>query len=295
VSPTVTSVERRERLPILSASPLSVSHADYFGSPGLSWSVLREMANSPLHFRKRREQPIPDSDTLRLGRATHTAVLEPHRFLADYVLWEGGRRAGKVWEEFTAVAEAAGKTVLTDDQYTAALEMRDAVRSHPVAAPYLEAGIAERPIYWTDSDTGIACRARPDLISTSKPAVVELKTARSTDARLFGNSAAHLSYHGQLAFYVDGMAAQPGFGVLPAVIIAVEKDSLDVSVFTVDAEDALYAGQALYRELLAKVAACEASGKWPGRCEREIALQLPAWSYPEDDGIDGLTFGEGSK
>ena len=76
----------------------------------------------------------------------HTAILEPDRFLRDYVLWES-RRQGKKWEAFAEVN--GSKTILTDNQYTQAIAMRDAVAEHPEAGPLMKKrGDSEVTVIW---------------------------------------------------------------------------------------------------------------------------------------------------
>lgn len=256
---------------------------DYDALDAVNWSTLRELARSPLHYRWALDHPRRDTDTFRLGRATHTAILEPERFLADYVLWTGGARRGHEWEAFAAAADERCATVLTSAQYETCLAMGSAVRGNPLAAPYLAGLETEVMVTWTDEATGLACKGRLDgLLRAPDPIVVELKTARTIDARRFAADMAALGYHCQLAHYVAGVRA--AFGIdARAVLIVVEKDGPhDVMVAPLDPDGALWTGDNERLALLRRLAECRASDRWPGRYEAEQDLVLPPWCFPKE-------------
>lgn len=264
--------------------------AEYAALDAVNWSTLKVLRRSPLHYQHARANPRADADYLAMGRAVHTAVLEPDRFALDYAIWTGERRAGKAWEAFKEAN--AARTILTEREYGTCLAIRDAVRAHPRAAAYLERGQAERAIVWTDAATGLRCKARLDFISSSRPAVVDLKTARSVEPRRFGTASAQLLYHGQLAFYRAGWRAVTGADLDP-VILAVESEAPhDVVVYRFE-EETRDEGDALAAALLEQLAERRRSGDWPGidRGEEQL-LALPRWALPDDDGADdlGITF-----
>ena len=269
--------------------PVAMPREKYDAIEAVHWTALKEMRKSALHYRYREGTPLEDTPRLMLGRAVHTAVLELERFLLDYALFEGERRAGKVWDAFEA--QHAGKTILKRPEYELCLAMRRAVMEHPVAAPYLAKGRPEHVVTWTDEATGLACKARPDWICDvpGKAALLDLKTTSTVDATLFGSNVARMGYYAQLAFYRQGLVAN---GLpMAAKIVAVEAaPPHDVAVF--DAAEALHAGDEEVAELLAAIAGCRESGAWPGRYgAAEQVLHLPAWFYTEAEAAAGLPFG----
>lgn len=261
--------------------------AAYSKINAVNWSTLKEMRKSPKHYQHALTHPREDTPAMALGRATHTAVFEPDRFALEYAVWKGERRAGKDWEAFKAAHES--ETILRIDDYKRAIAIRDAVRSHPVASRYLVDGHAEQTITWRDEETGIACKARLDWHRKSPRVLVDLKTANDIEKRKFGQAAARLGYHGQIAFYSDGLASSMRSQLDEVVIIAAESDApYDVAVFRIDA-DVLYAGRELYRDLLCRVAGCFELGAWPGRYNERESLELPEWAFGDDDDNEGLT------
>lgn len=246
---------------------------------GINWSVLRAMADSPAHFRYRQSHEREDTPAMALGRAIHTAVLEPDRFMVEYAYFDGPRRAGKAWEEFAAVNE--GRTILKPDEYERVLAIRDAVRAHKVARRLLRFGEPEVSIQWTDPETRMLLKARPDWLAPGGT-LVDLKSTRTVEARTFGRLAVRMHYVEQLAFYRMGLAAR-GHEDGPAYIIAVESDGPhDVGVFELD-EDTLYAGEQTVRELLGRVKDYRGWRRPPGRYPGLETLDVPPWFFAADD------------
>lgn len=251
---------------------------EYQAIEAVNWSTLRYALKSAKHYQYCLSNPVEETDAMRLGRATHTAVFEPDRLLMKYTIWEGGRRFGKEWDAFCAAN--AKRTILQPDDYETAIAIRDAVRGHDEARKLLldRSGTPEYTLTWTDEETGLECKARLDWLAQ---ALVDLKTTRCIDARAFGRHAADMLYHCQLAFYVGGLAAK-GITV-PVYIIAVEnKPPHDVAVYELD-EDVLWAGEVKVREALELVARCRETNEWPGRYQTIQPLQLPAWEFPADE------------
>lgn len=277
---------RRRKLP---PSIVTETFEAYALRPELNWSKLKAAMRSPLHFEYRVSVPVPDSTRFALGRAAHTAIMEPDRFALDYAVWQGGRRAGAEWEAFKAAH--AGHTVLTSDEYAAALGMRDGVERHPIARGLFRSGDSERTVLWTDADTGIECKARID--HWDGRTLVDLKTTRDIDARMFGSGAARWAYAEQLAFYLDGLRAVGVTTDEPPLIVAVEDEPPhDCAVFRVEPID-LDRARATVAGCLAVVAKGRASKHWPGRYPEIVPLRLPAWSYGDEPetGDLGLVIG----
>ncbi len=264
----------------------AMPYEEYDRIEGANWSKLKTMQKSAKHYKHALSNQRKDTPSLLLGRATHTAVLEPERFLPEYAYFDGDKRT-KEWKAFKIANR--GRDILDGDDYRRCLAMSKALHADPVTGPYLESGRAEVPIVWTDKDTGLPCKARLDWLSDSKPALVDLKTTRSVDGFLFGRDAAKYGYHCQLAHYQAAYASTDG-PPLEVVIIAVESEPPhDCAAFIVDA-DALYAGAEEVASLLVKLKYSVKSGHWPGRYTEAQPLQLPPWIYGDEEDVSDLTF-----
>ncbi len=250
---------------------------EYLAIDALNWSTLKAMEDSPLAMVHRRDTPSPDTPARVLGRATHTAVLEPDRFETEVITYDGTRR-GKAWEAFRDANEA--RTILNPREHDACHAMSEAVRSDAAAWRYLVHGEPELSLQWTDPETGIACKGRIDWLTVIGGEIIltDLKSARDITERGIGKACAQYGYHGQLAFYVDGLAAL-GVRVDRVVMVAVSnQEPHDVGVFYVETT-ALEVGREWYRSLLARYVECRQAERWPGRYDEvEQVLDLPGWA-----------------
>src|SRR5687768_16753006 len=110
----------------------------------VNWSTLKHMGRSPAHYQHALKVPSEDTAAKKVGRCTHLAALEPELFLREVAVWDGGVRRGKLWDAFEAANP--GKELLTLAEHERCVAIQRAVRSHPVAARYLEGGSAEATI-----------------------------------------------------------------------------------------------------------------------------------------------------
>ncbi len=247
-------------------------HEEYDSLPGIRWSLLRNMATSPLHYRHALENGRPDTSAMLLGRATHCAVLEPERFPIDFVVFDGARR-GEPWQKF--LDANPNRDILTRPEYDKCLAIKRSVLKHPEAKRLLRTGWKEHIYRWRDEPSGLMCKLRADLVK--RQSVWDLKTTRSINEHDFQRTVATYLYHGQAAYYLAGTKRRE-FG-----FIAVESEEPhDVAVYELDAE-ALGVGEDIVHDLLGRVAACSKAKRWPGRFPAMTPLSLPGWAIPEYD------------
>jgi exodeoxyribonuclease VIII len=220
-----------------------------------------------------------DTDALAVGDATHVAVLEPERFARQYVKrpkFDGRTNAGKAAMAGWA-AEHPNAAPLTPDQWDEAVGLRDNSQKHPVARELLSGkGRNEVTLIWTDPETKLLCKGRLDRITRydNRAAVVDLKTARNGSLRGFAKAAADFCYFWQAAFYLDALnLLAPGARRFFHIILEKEPPYL-VAVREME-EPSLREGRAQYRRALNTMAACRASGKWPGYFDGIEPFDIP--------------------
>jgi len=265
-----------------------VTYAEYRKIDAVNWSSLKAMAVSPLQYQYERMHPREETRYLRVGIAVHAHILEPHTFLDRFRRHEGSRR-GKAWDAVRAEADAAGVTVLTEDEWDDAFGAAAAVLANPYAAAYLKSGLKEASFTWTDPGTGLLCKGRIDHAGSH---LVDLKTAARIDQRTFAAAAARLGYHSQLAYYADGLAAN-GIKVDAEPILIVVQSSMphDVIVYRIPPH-VIEAGRAEYQRLLALLKHCRETNTWPGAApDGPIEFELPAWATTGDGDDLNLTMG----
>jgi len=256
-----------------------LSHEQYAELPGEHSGGLKHMLVSPWQYARMAELPDNgETDAMRLGRATHTAIFQPERLNEEYIAWDGDRR-GNAWDEFSAEAALNCQTVLKNEQLDEAVKIARAVRRHKIVSGYLCVdGRAELVLTWIHDRTGIRLRARLDWLGS---VLADLKTCRDPAPGRFSTTSAQFGYHIQLALYADAAAAC-GLGTPPVRIIAAQNhEPYDVVVYKLH-EDALYVGRMEYERALDLLVACRESGQWPGLApDEELPLVLPAWTVPD--------------
>ena len=269
---------------------------DYRSIHAVNWSSLKHLHHSALLYRHRLDHPEPPKPAYVIGNAAHTAILEPAKMAERYAIWsrevadevayrEGipeskakgtPPHSGKIYDAW--LRENPNVQSLKADEMDDVVGMAAAVASHKDASAALSGGRAEVVIEWDDPRTGIACKGRADYILPL--GIIDLKTALSVLARVFGTQAAKLMYHGQLAFYHDGAitAGMISSSADPPVMVAVEKaPPYDVACREMTTVQ-LAAGRCLYRDLLATLQSCIEADYWPGVAPVREELYLPDWA-----------------
>lgn len=266
---------------------------EYRALPGTSITRLKELRRSPKHYRYALAHPR-ETTALKLGTASHVAVLEPERFDRQFAIWSRRStktkklcpRNGKFYNGF--LAAHPGRDVLTVDEAEEAMTIQAAVRAEPAAMRYLEMGDPEVTLQWTIR--GRQCKGRADWLTRidGTTYLVGLKTARDPRHFIFGNQAARLGYHLQWAYYFDGYQFitddVPGM----KEIVVESSPPYDVVVYDVP-DDIIQQGRDEYMVLLDQLAECEAANTWLGVANGlEQTLTLPTWVYQAHDDISEL-------
>jgi hypothetical protein len=259
---------------------LTIPFDEYAAMEGANWSkVKRIWQKSPLHYKAALESE-EDEDTVgrAMGREVHRLVLEPDTE-PDYVLWKGGDRRGKEWNEFKAANE--GKTIFKPNEVNAVYLQAQAIVKHPVAMSYLRGATFEQTLQWVNAPTGLKCKGRTDA---QKPGIlIDLKGCGSVVARDFAREAAKNGYHLQLAHYIDGIKTITGIPPAKVIIIAVEtKAPYDVAVYEIPREPLQQAAEEL-AYALETLAKCIKTDIWPGVCPEEQELIFPQYIYGDGE------------
>ena len=256
-----------------------LSNADYHAHPAISKSGLDKIAKSPAHYKASRETKHEDSDALIFGSAFHDYILLPDTFQTAYTVlppdFNGRTKEGKAMLE---IIRQSGQTILKAEWLTAIEGMAAAIAAHPKASALLQGGKAEQSIFWTDEDSGIDCRCRPDYLNPSG-IIVDLKSTTDASPEEFARSVAKYRYHVQDAFYSEGYYQATGQWPRGFVFIAVEKTApYAVACYSLN-DDAKAYGRELFRRDLKTLLEAEKSQEWTAYSQEIETLSLPAWAY----------------
>jgi hypothetical protein len=247
--------------------------ASYRAHPGLNQSALKPLKLSPQHALHAATAPRKQSAAMALGVLTERLIACPDD-LRMAVKQDGRTTAGKA---ANAAAEAAGDTMIAEDDWTRAEAMANALRQDPQAAALLAGCEFGQPCYW--SQDGQARKALFDAVDVSRHLVVDIKT---TSADLTADSLAKevikWGYHLQAAWYRQGYRKANGHDCV-FWFVFVESSAPHAVVCFQLADDDLDTAELELERMAAVWQRCTDSGVWPGPKLPE-RLALPRWYVP---------------
>lgn len=246
--------------------------ADYHAWPAFGSSDLKAMRQGPPFLVKWRRENQPDpTDAMRLGTAVHMAIIEPGRFDATYVEkpedMSFATKDGKAWKE-----RHEGREILTFKQAEVVRGVVDAFRFKNEALLSLIGSDREVSLLWSDPETGLLLKGRPDWIKDGY--LYDLKLSRYASERSIPFRAWAEGWMHQAAQYRTGLnlLGQKIKGCRlvvihpqaphPTYLIELKENDLDLLAL----ENA---------ETVRQMAACQASGLWPGTPHQWIPVDLP--------------------
>lgn len=224
-----------------------------------------------------------ETTSLSVGSAVHTIALEPEKWDAEYYIlpenYDGRTTAGKTMK---AEADESGKTVLKYQEVQNIYGMADAIKKHPLALGLLEsAGHVESSIFWEQDDVKFKCR--PDLMRNDG-LIVDLKTCRTANPRMFARDAWNFKYHLSVALTCRGYEALYGKPPEEYVFMCIESEApYIISCFTSFqptewSESVLSIGNRQLDFLIEEYKECRDTGVWPAYQDTIMPLSLPSYA-----------------
>lgn len=280
----------------------AVYHLDPWLGRSLSSTGARRLTATdgcPAKFHHAREHAPAPRKTWDLGRAVHTKILgrgEPIGLIpADMCAKNGAWSTDAAKAEVTRV-RALGWTPLKPDEVAAVDAMAEAVLADPDARGLLEPGASEVAMFWTDPDTGVACRTMLDKLppvgGDGRLNLADLKTCASAAPDALRRAMGDRGHHQQAEWCVTGVEQLGlcGRGDANMVFVCVEKTAPHiVTLYTPDAMAWMRAAE-LNRAARVIYSRCERAGRWPGYVDeitgwgtqRIIELSLLPWLENEE-------------
>jgi exodeoxyribonuclease VIII len=252
---------------------------EYHAHPARSKSYLWKLySGTPAHAEYGETESTPAMD---LGTAVHFAALEPDKFESSIIRGPDDRRGNK-WKDAVEEAASYGGLVLTSGDYDKARRMGDSLRRLPIVRQLSEAQILrEASAFWTDPETGLECRCRPDIYCPAFEIMADLKTTGDASAFTWSKRAADMGYHAQEGWYSDGWDAAGGGAVDGFVFIVVETDYPHLCAAYELTPQAVEEGRLAMRKALLTYRDCRRAESFPGYPEAVQELDLPGWAYKE--------------
>lgn len=282
-----------------------VPMVEYQALEAASSHRLSNMRRSPAHCRQAIDAPREETPALLLGSLVNAMLLEPHLVKEEFAVAEqccattqkkercskgGNVRVGGVW---FCSQHAKGDKDRPDDCRVVTLDVFElasacvlSVMAHPAAQTLVTARTdTELSVVWTDEETGLLCKARPDFLDRQAPVVNgDLKTCRDAGRKAFERAIWEYGYHLQAAHYRNGLKAN-GIDAQDFALICVETEPPHaVAVYQFE-DDVMDRGEREVRQLLHRYAKCVKSGKWPGYSDQVELIGVPAWAREDTSEI----------
>lgn len=249
-----------------------MNEQEYRELEGVRSSELTALRKSALHCNTSMSSSPTSSQIF--GILVHAVALQPDTWDEQIAVSEFSDFRTKAAKAFKTEAEEVGLTVVTQQQFEAAMKVKQRLFEHREAGPLLRGLVnTERCIQWVDEETGLDCKARLD--GDSDTYVVDLKTVKSATSGYFASSVYSYGYHIQQAHYTAAFEAVEE--TLPDWYwITVENtEPYDVVVF--EPSPGMEAdGKREHRELLNTYRQCSDLDYWPGISEDIVTLYTPA-------------------
>ncbi len=229
----------------------------------------------------RRSHPFIETDATRLGTAAHCAIIEPAAFGARFVHKPEGMtfasKEGKDWK----ASVAPGVTILTNDEWIQVRQLVDAFASKPLALESLaNATGLEHSLAWSDPDTGLAMKARPDWYEAGG-FVTDLKITRHAAAQSIQLRAFTEGWMHQLAHYQAGLM-ECGVKIRGGRLVMINPEPpQEFRVYCVELkQDAIGLLHLENERTVAALAECAKSGDWPGAPDEWTQVDVPSFVQP---------------
>jgi hypothetical protein len=192
---------------------IAIEDRVYHGSPGISASGLKDIQKCPALYKFKKDNYEPDSEkpeTLIVGSAIHTFILEPEKFKETYIVAPSNDKRKKEWKNFVMNIDERDreKPILRKESMDVMLGVKKSLCTvrdrygtnifqnlihHPETK-------RERAIYTIDPNRGILLKAKVDI--NYKGILFDLKSTKNAQHSLFIKDAANLGYDIQAAFYL---------------------------------------------------------------------------------------------
>ncbi len=277
---------------------------------------------------ERREAGLPaySTPTFEFGNQYHTLILEPSKFKQQFmgpvspkvlkgalktipemkaVLKEKGVPVGGTRPELIArlkevdrsvriyedvLAEAVGrKTIIQDEDWARLMGMQKMLLAHPTIGGLFDEGRPEVSAYWTDEETGVLCKIRPDWLLPIKATdhhrhmLIDLKSAIDASQEGFERAVYNFGYHISAAMYLEGWEKATGEDLSGYFLFVAQEHQRPYALapYPID-DDALAIGKVRFHEALRVYAACLESDEWPGYPANFQPVGLPPWAIRKE-------------
>lgn len=218
------------------------------------------------------------TDALRFGQAFHLAILEPEEFIKRVEWWDKTITTKSKGFQAAAAAMPERKILCPEAWKETLIHMMNAYLANPETRALLEMEADnEVTMVWIDKETGVECKGRLDRAARGVGLLIDFKTTKDASEEGFEKSIRDFNYHVQDAFYRSGY--EEVFGEKPSgfAFPLVEKTRPFLTNLCQLSEEALAAGDYIFRRNIRHYAECINKGKFPGYGPGTKTIELNSW------------------
>jgi hypothetical protein len=235
----------------------NMSNKEYHEHRALGSTDLGKIHKSVANYDHCKDNPKKETKALKTGRLLHTLVLEPEKAQSEYVIEPAkvlkkdvGAEAYEAYKKACKDLEGTDKTVIKQDVYEQVENMATNLLSSELMQAMIKKGKIEESYFWTDKETGIECKCRPDIYVEELGIVIDLKSTEDLTPQDWRRAMVKWSYDRQAAHYMNGIEAVTGTRPKAFVHAVVEKlEPHDFAFFQID-DASLEVGEQLVRKAL---------------------------------------------
>lgn len=270
----IQRIQQETLMPFRPNGIYDLSERDYRGDvgfePSISYSELKLMRESPLHFKTRKERPKKITDTMLLGTCVHAMLLTPSTLGAQILIGPSCDRRSidnkKKWADAEDKAARCGLCLVSPDVFDEAtriaIEVEERTDMSPLRDLLRSTDMFERCVFFEWH--GLHVKGRFDgYVSLEHPRVLwDLKTTRFADERGFLGKIHSDGYHLQAALYSRGMR-ELGLPVDQFFLVALESQAPYGVGFYRLTEEFLELAEAEMGDLILLHNKCREENNWP--------------------------------
>ena len=236
--------------------------------------MVEGFGGSPRAYKMALDDPQESTPAMELGTVIETCFL----YRADYLtaVQKSQKNRGTKGFDADRAQYAIGTIFVTVEEYDMIELLYESFRANEYYETIM-AGEKQPSLFWTDSETGLDCKARLDVLTDDL--VIDIKKTRHVSEQLFWNDFAKLLYHMQFASYIDAAGMLDNKIRDGLVVVPRTEKPFEVLIYPVP-DDAIQTGRLLYRSCLNKVRDCREVNAYPGLCEG-VGRGLRKPSFPE--------------
>lgn len=258
-------------------------------------SALVEFEHSPKRFREVWDNGSAVGSAADVGTLLHAAMLQPSRIDTDIIpppgrdvdgAWKEYGRDTKAWEKYESANP--GKVICSDAERERLREMLRRLSNHKYArgAIFDPHRKTEVSLVWSDPLTGIACKARVDVLLPDT--LVDLKTTMipKINGRWLTNYARMFHWFHRAAWYTRGASIL--FEREMPLWFVLAQSVPDYEIVVANADPAGMAGAS--RQIdgwMVRLAACRAANEWPGFAPEPFTIDAPKYLIDEAGSVIG--------